>query len=68
MKKKNITGKELKKEFLKRGWTLVSVSGSHFKLEKNNVTAIIPVHGNKTLKIGTLHQLLEILEENENGN
>lgn len=57
-----ISGKDLMKLFLKKGYELVSGGkGSHLKLKKkNNPTVIIPNH--KELKKGTEHALRKILE------
>jgi len=43
----------------KKGWILVDVNGSHFKYYKDSNTVIIPIHGNKDLKIGTLESLMK---------
>lgn len=37
----------------------MDVNGSHFKYFKNNQTVIIPIHGNKDLRIGTLKSLMK---------
>jgi predicted RNA binding protein YcfA (HicA-like mRNA interferase family) len=58
-----LSGKELAKLFLTKGYELVSGGkGSHLKLKKkNNPTIIIPNH--KELKTGTEHALKKILEQ-----
>ena len=56
---KSISGKRLADILKKKGWVLVDVNGSHFKYYKNNQTVIIPVHGNKDLKIGALESLMK---------
>jgi predicted RNA binding protein YcfA (HicA-like mRNA interferase family) len=57
-----LSGKELMKLFLAKGYELVpGGKGSHLKLKKkNNPTVIIPNH--KELKIGTEHGLRKILD------
>jgi len=58
-----ISGKDLMKLFLQKGYELASGGkGSHMKLKKkNNPTVIIPNH--KELKKGTEHALRKILEK-----
>lgn len=57
-----MSGKEMSKLFLKKGYQLVSGGkGSHMKLKKSgSPTVIIPNH--KELKTGTEHSLRRILE------
>jgi predicted RNA binding protein YcfA (HicA-like mRNA interferase family) len=54
-----MTGKEMVKLFLKSGWELDHIAGSHHILVKDNVSVSIPVHS-KELKKGTEHKLLKI--------
>ena len=58
-----LSGKDMLKLFLEKGYELVSGGkGSHLKLKKkNNPTVIIPNH--KELKTGTEHALRKILEK-----
>jgi predicted RNA binding protein YcfA (HicA-like mRNA interferase family) len=56
---KSISGKRLANILKKKGWVLVDVNGSHFKYHKNNQAVIIPIHGNKDLRIGTLKALMK---------
>jgi predicted RNA binding protein YcfA (HicA-like mRNA interferase family) len=57
-----LSGKDMMKLFLRKGYELVSGGkGSHLKLKKkNNPTVIIPNH--RELKTGTEHALRKILE------
>lgn len=41
-----------------QGFNLVRVHGSHHYLERQGLKTSIPVHGNQTLKIGTLRGIL----------
>lgn len=43
------------------GWTLIRVKGSHHAFQKpdNPNTIIVPVHGNKDLKVGTQRAILK---------
>ncbi|MBS3028580.1 MAG: type II toxin-antitoxin system HicA family toxin [Dolichospermum sp. DET50] len=56
---KSISGKRLANILKKKGWILVDVNGSHFKYYKDSKTVIIPIHGSKDLKIGTLKSLMK---------
>lgn len=58
---KNISGKKLCKILEDNGWVLVRISGSHHVYTKNGEEAkiVVPVHGNKELKIGLLKAILK---------
>ena len=58
---KNITGKKLCKILEDNGWTLVRISGSHHVYTKDGEEAriVVPVHGNKEIKIGLLKAILK---------
>jgi len=56
---KSISGKRLANILKKKGWILVDVNGSHFKYCKDSQSVVIPIHGNKDLKIGTLKSLMK---------
>ena len=56
---KSISGKRLANILKKKGWILVDVNGSHFKYCKDSKSVVIPIHGNKDLKIGTLKSLMK---------
>ena len=58
---KNITGKKLCKILEENGWTLVRISGSHHVYVKNGEEAriVVPVHGNKEIKMGLLKAILK---------
>ena len=61
MKLTQISGKKLIRKMCKQGFVVISQKGSHIKLAKNTVEGtikiIIPNH--KTIKKGTLHQILK---------
>jgi len=59
---KTISGKAFARLLEQRGWQLVRINGSHhIYLKKGNPARIsIPIHGNTTLKIGLLKQLMNI--------
>ncbi|HEX5720238.1 MAG TPA: type II toxin-antitoxin system HicA family toxin [Thermoanaerobaculia bacterium] len=58
---KSVTGRELAKALEQRGWSLLRVQGSHHIYGKtgSNVRLSVPIHGNKSLKIGLLRHLLK---------
>ena len=59
---KQISGKEFTRVIQKRGWTLKRVNGSHhiFVKEGHQERIVIPVHGNRPLKIGLLKHQMKI--------
>ena len=58
---KNITGKKLCSILEENGWTLARISGSHHVYIKDGEEAriVVPVHGNKEIKIGLLKAILK---------
>ena len=66
---KQVTGKHFIKVLLKHGWQLKRVNGSHHIFMKTGrIERIsVPVHANKTLKVGLLKSLMKIagLEESD---
>ena len=54
------SGKDLISAFKKDGWVLNRIEGSHHILVKAGTETIlvIPVHGNKTVKVGLLKGLI----------
>ena len=52
------SGKELVSFLQKAGFDLVRVTGSHHFLRRDGQHTCVPVHGNQTLKIGTLRGIL----------
>jgi predicted RNA binding protein YcfA (HicA-like mRNA interferase family) len=54
-------GEQVVKAFQQAGWTLARVRGSHAILEKNGFVATlsVPVHKGKTVKRGTLRDLIK---------
>lgn len=61
---KAISGKELCKLLEKQGWELKAIKGSHhvYMKEGRKARISVPVHGNKSLKIGLLRALLKVAE------
>ncbi len=64
---KQISGKEFARILEEQGWSLKSIKGSHHVYTKpgNPARISVPVHGNKTLKIGLLKHLMKMAEINE---
>lgn len=58
---KNISGKKLCKILEDNGWNLIRISGSHHVYTKQGEEAriVVPVHGNKEVKIGLLKAILK---------
>ena len=66
---KQVSGKALAKAIERKGWYLVRIKGSHhiFVMSGRRERIVIPIHGNRPLKIGLLRALMKIaeLEESE---
>ena len=60
---KAITGKRMAKLAEEKGWTLARINGSHhiYTKEGRLERVVIPIHGNKTLKIGLQRSLTKII-------
>lgn len=63
---KSLSGKELIKILIQHGWIVQRITGSHHILTKANsdIRLSVPVHGNKSLKIGLQKALLKLAEIN----
>jgi predicted RNA binding protein YcfA (HicA-like mRNA interferase family) len=59
---KQVTGKQLARAVEKQGWELARVQGSHhiFKKSGHRERVVIPIHGNRSLKIGLLKSQMKI--------
>ncbi|MCH8475734.1 MAG: type II toxin-antitoxin system HicA family toxin [Opitutales bacterium] len=59
---KQISGKELAKAIQRNGWILVRTKGSHhvYRKEGHRERIVIPIHGNKPLKVGLLLSQIKI--------
>jgi predicted RNA binding protein YcfA (HicA-like mRNA interferase family) len=64
---KQISGKEFASMLEENGWELKRIKGSHHVYTKpgNPARISIPIHGNKSLKMGLLKHLLKIAEIDE---
>jgi predicted RNA binding protein YcfA (HicA-like mRNA interferase family) len=52
------SGKEMVRFLRQQGFELVRTRGSHHFLAKGELRTSVPVHGNRLLRIGTLHGIL----------
>ena len=57
-----MTGKEMIKLYKKFRWKVISIRGSHYKMEKGKEIEVIPYH-TRELKKGTQEYLLKRLKE-----
>jgi predicted RNA binding protein YcfA (HicA-like mRNA interferase family) len=57
---KAVSGKNLCRALARKGWVLARINGSHHIFTKpgNPVTAVVPVHGNRTLPTGMQHGIM----------
>ena len=64
---KQVSGKELARAFQRKVWMLARVHGSHhiFVMSGRRERIVIPIHGNRPLKIGLLRSLMKIAELTE---
>jgi len=64
---KQISGKELASAIQGKGWALARVKGSHhiFTKDGRRERIVIPIHGNRPLKIGLLRAQMKIAELSE---
>lgn len=64
---KQVSGKEFARLIQKRGWVLKRVNGSHHVFTKDGhpERIVIPIHGNRPLKIGLLKHQMKIAELTE---
>jgi len=64
---KAATGRRMAKLAESKGWTLARINGSHhvYTKEGRMERVVIPIHGNKTLKIGLQRSLMKIIPVSE---
>jgi predicted RNA binding protein YcfA (HicA-like mRNA interferase family) len=58
---KSISGKDFAKVLEKKGWLLLRIQGSHhiYGHPDNPNKISVPIHGNKSLKIGLLRHFMK---------
>jgi predicted RNA binding protein YcfA (HicA-like mRNA interferase family) len=52
------TGEEMVRFLPKQGFTVIRIRGAHHFMESGDRRTSVPVHGHRTLKIGTLRGIL----------
>jgi len=64
---KQISGKDFYRLLTGKGWSLARIKGSHHIFFKDGVREriVIPVHGNKPLKIGLLKAQMKVADIKE---
>lgn len=65
---KAVTGRRMAKLAESKGWSLARINGSHhvYTKELRMERVVIPIHGNKPLKIGLQRSLMKIIPVSEN--
>ena len=54
----HVTGQAMVRFLLRQGFQIVRVRGSHHFMRKSELRTTVPVHGSRSLKIGTLRSIL----------
>ena len=64
---KAVSGKRMAKLTEEAGWTLARVNGSHHVFTKKGriERVVIPIHGNRVLKIGLQRSLMKLIPVSE---
>jgi predicted RNA binding protein YcfA (HicA-like mRNA interferase family) len=64
---KSVSGKRMAKLAEQKGWIPARISGSHhvYTKEGRMERVVIPIHGNRTLKIGLQRALMKIIPVTE---
>jgi predicted RNA binding protein YcfA (HicA-like mRNA interferase family) len=57
-----MTGRDLIRLLERNGWRIDRIRGSHHVLKKEGEHVVVPVHGSKDLKIGTLRDIMKKAE------
>jgi predicted RNA binding protein YcfA (HicA-like mRNA interferase family) len=59
---KQVSGRDLARAIEQGGWVLARINGSHhiYTMKGRQERIVIPIHGNKPLKIGLLRSLMKI--------
>ncbi len=56
------SGKDMVDFLQRQGFTVVRVRGSHHVVQRGDVYTTVPVHGNRSLKTGTLRKILRDID------
>lgn len=64
---KAVTGRRIAKLAESKGWMLARINGSHqfYTMRGRMERVVIPIHGNKTLKIGLQRSLMNMIPVHE---
>ncbi len=64
---KQVSGRMLARVLQEGGWRLARVHGSHhiFTIPGHRERIVVPIHGNRPLKIGLLRSLMKIADLRE---
>jgi len=64
---KAVTGRRMARIAESKGWTLARINGSHhvYTMDGRMERVVIPIHGNKTLKVGLQRSLMKIIPVSE---
>lgn len=64
---KSVTGKRMAKLAEQKGWILARINGSqHIYTQEGRIErVVIPIHGNKSLKIGLQKSIMKIIPVSE---
>ena len=60
------SGKEMLVFLKSQGFSVIRIRGSHHVLNRGDQYTTVPVHGNRSLKIGTLRKILRDIEMSPN--
>lgn len=56
---KVVSGRELVRILKARGWGVDRIRGSHYALSRETRKVVVPVHGNRDLRIGLQARLMK---------
>ncbi len=64
---KAVTGRRMARLAESKGWTLARINGSHhvYTMDGRIERVVIPIHGNKTLKVGLQRSLMKLIPISE---
>ncbi len=56
------SGKEMLRFLEREGFSVLRIRGSHHFLNRGDTDTVVPVHGNRPLKTGTLRKILRDID------
>jgi len=64
---KSVSGKEFSKVLERNGWVLLRIQSIHhiYGKQGSNVRLFNPIHGNQTMKMGLLKQMMKLANLSE---